>query len=186
MTGFKLSWKIENEYPPLELMTAEVGTSFTTPGFGQHVDDVGFYKVDHNFNASLVFPSDLPEQIGNGILVVEMRMPRATENIGKEEFFFTEPRYVFIENYGTWSMAEKYCKKHGGHLASAESLEVNNLVNIVNANNGKMVWLGGKEEGDIWVWSDGRNMTRTEEWWIGCTKVHESKNVMGADSQNRL
>ena len=166
MTGFKLSWKIENEYPPLELMTAEVGTSFTTPGFGQHVDDVGFYKVDHNFNASLVFPSDLPEQIGNGILVVEMRMPGATENIGKEEFFFTEPRYVFIENYGTWSMAEKYCQMHGGNLASAESLdEVNNLVNIVNTNNGKMVWLGGKEEGGKWGWSDGRNMTHTEDWW---------------------
>ena len=76
-----------------------------------------------------------------------MQMPRVTENIGKEEFFFAEPRYVFINDYGTWSIANNHCKKHGGHLASAESLdEVNNLVNIVNANNGKMVWLGGKEE----------------------------------------
>ena len=38
MTGFKLSWNIENKDPPIhmEMSTGEVGSSFTTPGFGEN------------------------------------------------------------------------------------------------------------------------------------------------------
>ena len=59
MTGFKLSWKIENRTPPLEITTSKVGKSLTTPGFQDFYKD--FHMDDQNFNASLLFPNDLPE-----------------------------------------------------------------------------------------------------------------------------
>ena len=165
ITGFKLSWKIVNNNPPLDMTTADVGKSFTTPGFGQPADG-DFYNVDHNFNATMLFPADLSEQIDNDSLLIEMQIKRNTRKHGKEEFFYTEPRYVlqgFYYQYeeSTWTGAENYCKRRGGHLASAESiLEIQTVVNIAKD---RPVWLGGREVEGKWGWSNGGNM-RNKTW----------------------
>ena len=159
-TGFKLSWTIENNNPPLQLTTSDVGKTLTTPGFGGFYEN--FHMADQNFNASLLFPNDLPEQIGNGSLVVELQTEREMGENGKSEFFYTEPGYVLHvdPNYKafSWTEAEVFCNDRGGHLASAESSE--DQRKTVEIADGMQVWLGGKEIEGKWQYSNGEKMTK--------------------------
>ena len=110
MTDFKLSWTIENKYLPIhiEMSTKEVGYSFTTPSLGQECAE-DCYKADHNFSASLLFSSDLPEQVGNGSLVVKVHLERMEQKNVNEEFSYTEPRFIFYGNSRhTWHKADNY------------------------------------------------------------------------------
>ena len=162
MTGFKLSWKIENKNPPMELRTSEVGESFSTLGLGDFDED--FLMHDQNFNASLLLSNDLSKNIGNGSLVVEIQMERRRETIGKAEFFYTEPGFVLFDGRWdqfrdfTWSEAEIFCNNRGGHLASAESIEDKNKT--IEIADGRLVWLGGLKIEGKWKWSsNGEQMT---------------------------
>ena len=80
MTGFKLTWNIQNEHPPIhmELKTKGLGSGLTTPGFGQQFDG-DFLKNNQNFKLSLLITKDLLLQMGQGHLVLEIHMSKVNE-----------------------------------------------------------------------------------------------------------
>ena len=61
MTGFRLSWRIENENPPLIATISEVGRSIQTPGLGDSI----VKPADHKYKAILKIPDDLPQKNKN-------------------------------------------------------------------------------------------------------------------------
>ena len=135
MTGFKLSWKIENQHPPMEMSTQEMVTSLK---FGKGLSK-DFAKFDQNFNVSFLLPESLPDQIGNGSLVVKIQIERGKN--WKQEFFYTEPAYVFPDRMKYWRHAETICKSLGGHLASIESFP--DFLNVKNvAVDETFGWVG--------------------------------------------
>ena len=75
MTGFKLNWRIEGANGPnLELITDEVGSTIETPGFQNDTIDQNRFKRNHTFSATLNFPADLQEQVGDNTLVIELEV----------------------------------------------------------------------------------------------------------------
>ena len=157
MTGFMLSWHIQNEHPPIymELTTKGLGSSLVTPGFGDDLEE-DFYNANKKFNATVIITDDLLEQIGKGKLVVEIQMRTMKEENAAEDFYLIEPRYIWGED-ATWDNAENYCNDLGGHLASAETYEETR--NILELAQGFGVWLGGRKVRDTWRWSNGEKMT---------------------------
>ena len=153
MTGFKLSWKIQNKNPPLYLETEEVGQVIETPGFrGPYRPE--FYTNDHIFVATLKVPENLLDQVGNGSLVIEVEVDLSegwTEEVqisrGGPKVFTVHPEEK------SWYEAEAYCKSMGGNLASIGSGEELQKIDI----SSYYYWIGGiYEEGrGTWSWSDG-------------------------------
>ena len=141
-----------------------------TPGFGQE------FETDYlNFNASLLITKDLLKQIGKGHLVIEIQMNQIKEKDTNQDLFYTEPRYFLKINLPkNWEGAERHCKSLGGHLASAETNE--EMQSIFKLAKNYPFWLGGKEVGGIWQWSNGEKMTMTNKTWLqpppGVTDIH--------------
>ena len=72
MTGFRLSWRIENPSTLFASVT-EPGRSIQTPMFGGTFDPE-YFKRDHTYIATLEFPDDLKEQVGTGFLTIELEI----------------------------------------------------------------------------------------------------------------
>ena len=73
--------------------------------------------------------------------------------------------YILIKKSLSWSVAEGYCNKLGGHLASVHSLEENDFISGLADGE---YWIGAndmKTEGQ-WVWSDGSALGYTN-WFAG-------------------
>ena len=60
--------------PHLELTTDEVGSTIETPGFQTDKFVEGNFQRNHSFSASLVFPEDLADRVGNNSLVIELEV----------------------------------------------------------------------------------------------------------------
>ena len=73
MPGFKISWEIQNENPPMELETEKLGHVIETPNFKEPYQP-DFLKNDHIYEATLKVPESLSDQIGNGSLVIEVEV----------------------------------------------------------------------------------------------------------------
>ena len=72
MTGMRLSWRIENENPPLMASISEVGRSIQTPHLGETFDEASSeVSLDHVYKAVLTPPKDLVQKIGSQNLVIE-------------------------------------------------------------------------------------------------------------------
>ena len=68
MTGMRLSWKIENENPPLMASISEVGRSIQTPLMGDL-----FNEASGRLYKAMLSPSkDIREEVENGSLVIEL------------------------------------------------------------------------------------------------------------------
>ena len=74
MNGFRLRWRIENKYPPLETKSSEVGKSICTPGFRDGDIDVDYYLHDHSLISILIFPKDLAKHVESGSLVIQLEV----------------------------------------------------------------------------------------------------------------
>ena len=72
MTGFKLSWRIENP-STLSASVSEPGMRVQTPMFGGTFDPE-YFERDHTYIATLEFPDDLTERVGNGSLTIEIEV----------------------------------------------------------------------------------------------------------------
>ena len=68
MTGFRLSWRIENP-SVLSVSVTEPGKSIQTPMF-RGTFDPEYFKQDHTYIATLEFPDDLTAKVGNGSLTM--------------------------------------------------------------------------------------------------------------------
>ena len=87
MTGFQVSWSIEN--PPLHLTTNEVGRSIMTPGLGDNYE-ITSYLDDHTYKATLMIPDNFVDRVGNGSLVIDLKVNTREEEGWQEEVTWTE------------------------------------------------------------------------------------------------
>ena len=118
MTGFKLSWKIENENPPRLLIAtiSEVGRSLQTPGLG---DSSLVKPVDLKYKAILTKPEDLPQKFGKGSLVIEVDVDMKEG----DEVNYAMMKYKLYREKKSWAEAEAHCRSEGGQLVSIHSEE---------------------------------------------------------------
>ena len=162
ITGFQLSWKIEN--PLLKLTSTEIGRSIETPG-------LGLSSANNIYKITLLFPSDLVEQVGNGSLVIQLGVDMRKEEGWQEEVVYLETpkwgtsRYNLwtsgrvdeneYESFKTWEDAKKQCRMEGGQLASV--LNKNDHDKLKTVAEGKRMWLGGADQDKegVWKWVDG-------------------------------
>ena len=72
MTGFRLSWRIENENPPLIANISEVGRSIETPHFGDIPAETTVAPSDKLYKITLTPPQNLAQQMTNKSLVIEL------------------------------------------------------------------------------------------------------------------
>ena len=149
MTGFKLSWRIENETRPLIASIGEVGRSIKTPHLGET-------SADNAFDANLVYmtiltiPENFQEQIGTGNLVVDLDVDMISSD---EVYAFTSYKLYKLDR--DFVSSEALCKRKGGQLASIHSEWEQTLAE--RAADGNWVWLGGSRDSNEsqWQWSDG-------------------------------
>ena len=157
MTGFRLSWVIQNENPPMSLETQEIGSVVESPGFKDPAYQSSFYENDHIYEAILKAPLNLADKIGDGSLAVEIEVS-LKEGWGEEVQISKGDPKAFTYHTETlyWHDAEAYCQSMGGNLASIESEEELEKIKV-HLSPGYGTWIGGffeVEEG-TWKWSDG-------------------------------
>ena len=73
--------------------------------------------------------------------------------------------YTLFEGALSWTDAEEYCVRHGGHLASANSAhEQKFLTQLSQKSSCSNIWLGGYLDTDgSWKWTDGTDF-KYENW----------------------
>ena len=146
MTGFRLSWRIEN--PLLVMATSELGRSVQTPGLRDKILNESFHTVDRAYKASLVLPDNI--QVDSGNLVIQLEVDTREEEGWQEEVSYSTTAKWGPEKYKlyimrkSWSDAEAHCKGEGGHLASVLSEEDQQEVSALAAGN--VVLLGGSDQ----------------------------------------
>ena len=173
MTGFRLSWRIENPSVFSGSVT-EPGKSIQTPMF-KGTFDPEYFKRERTYIATLELPDDLTAQVGNGSLTIEMEVDlREGEGDDWVEYDFGSlSKYQLFNQTKIWAEAEAACQSKGGHLASVTSQdELEELVELVdNVSYGsdreprsaisdhkhRCCWVGGRKDGleGVWKWSDG-------------------------------
>ena len=70
---------------------------------------------------------------------------------------FGSHTYTIVEEGLAWSDAEAYCVEHGGHLASAGSVEEQAFLDqFAESSSRSNIWIGGYIDQDgRWQWTDG-------------------------------
>ena len=156
MTGLKLSWRIQNENPPLMAQISEVGRSIQTPSdsFVKPIDESSYLI----YKAVLTIPEDLPARMEDGRLAIEIEVDNEKGPDGVVSAFWS---YRLFRKNGNWTEGQKACKSEGGQLASIHSQWEQTLAE--RAAEGLRVWLGGwKEESGQWQWADNSTWSFTK------------------------
>ena len=109
-----------------------------------------YYKEDREFHMVLELPDDIKDRVGSGSLIIELDVDTREETGWIEEVFMYN--YTLHTTEKNWLEAEAECQRGGGHLASAVSEEVNQM--LERMAGGSWIWLGGKKELGKWIWSD--------------------------------
>ena len=155
MTGFRLSWRIENPYPPLTANINEVGRSIKTPNHGDKLDKISDASNTYTYRAILTPSKDLLKQMKNRNLLIELDI-----NMGPSDEVYAFTNYKLYREWKTWPQADAHCKSEGGQLASIHSRWEHTLA--LEAAQGEQVWLGGRidAEGE-WQWADNTTWSFT-------------------------
>ena len=143
MTGFRLSWKINN--PPLIANISEVGRSIQTPGY----KDSALAPLEGIYKAILIPPKDLSKELINQTLVIELDVNMKPSD---EVYAFTS--YKVYREYKSWTEAELHCKSESGQLASIHSNWEQTLAEKAIEKETNHIWLGGRMLDGRWQWTD--------------------------------
>ncbi|XP_017347479.2 macrophage mannose receptor 1 [Ictalurus punctatus] len=84
-----------------------------------------------------------------------------TENCGQTFPFFcyrtaasVSHQYYFVNEYKTWTEAQRYCRENYTDLATIDNMEeMNTLLNTVNGSYTGLAWIGLYDDLDSWKWS---------------------------------
>ena len=157
MTGFKLSWRIEN--PPLIANISEVGRSIKTPGLGGPFDEGAAYSTSEQvFLAVLNLPNDIKEKMESGTLEIGLDVVMRQAN-GWSDQVFAFSSFKLHRRAKKWLQAEAVCKSEGGKLASIHSDWEQMLAE--KAALGGWAWLGGRN-----LWKDGQGQWADNSTWL--------------------
>ena len=168
-----------------EIKMWNVNGTITTPWFGEDFVEE-YYKEDREFHFVLELPIDIKDQVGSGLLVLELEFNTRMEEgwieevvysklTAKDFTLFQKKLYTYHTSHKSWTQAEAECQREGGHLASVLSEEVNEKVK--NESRTRFFWLGGRKEFKKWSWSDGSDWTFTK-WEKGFPTDAENRCVL--------
>ena len=164
MTGFRLTWRIDNG--PLIARISEVGRRIETPHFGDTFDEISDSSSDKVYKVTLTPPKDLSQQMTNRSLVIEVNI---VKNPSDEVYAFTS--YKLFKEWKTWTDAELHCENEGGRLASIHSWWEQTLAGKA-AEGVSYVWLGGRKTEGQWQWVDNATWS-FENWKSGYPRNQE-------------
>ena len=153
MTGFRLSWNIENEHLPLTANITDVGRSIETPHFGDTLEA----SYDNLYRAILTPSIDLLQKMDISSLEIDLDI-----NMKPLDEVYTFTSYILYRKLKGWADAELHCKSEGGKLASIHSKWEQQMAE--KAAEGYNVWLGGRRNGSHWQWADNSTW-RFSNWW---------------------
>ena len=160
MTGFRLSWRIENENPPLIANISDMGRSIETPFVGDIPAETTDSHSDKVYKVTLTPPQDIAQQMTNKSLVIELNI-----NIKPSDEVFAFTSHKLYKEKKSWTDANLHCKREGGQLASNHSRWEQTLAKKA-AEGEQYVWLGGKNIDGRWQWADNATWG-FENWGIG-------------------
>ena len=103
-----------------------MGSTIETPGFQSDKFEESRFQRNHSFSATLVFPADLAEQVGNGSLVIELEVDTRQEEgwveyveyRGSKDFKLYNPTMQAFAFTYKWEVAKETCEYDGRQLAS--------------------------------------------------------------------
>ena len=116
MTGFRLSWRVINENPPLMARISELGRSIRTPLLGDSFNEDSDVSSGRLYKAMLSPSKDLREEVENGSLVIELNIDMKPPD---ELNAFT--RFKLHKEKKSWNFAKVHCESEGGEIASIHS-----------------------------------------------------------------
>ena len=158
MTGFRISWRIENENQRLIANISDVGRSIETPHFGDILAETTGAPSDKLYKVTLTPPKDIAQQMTNKRLVINLDINKKPSD---EVYAFTSFK-LYKDELKSWTDADLHCKREGGQLASIHSLWEQKMAE--KAAEGAVVWLGGRKIDGQWQWVD--NATWSFENWM--------------------
>ena len=157
MTGLRLTWRIENENPPLFASISEVGRSIQTPRIGDTIGGTSASTSQNLYKVALTPKKDLSQQMANNRLVIDLTI---NKDLSDEVYAFTS--FKLYSEKKSWTDADLHCKSEGGQLASIHSSWEQTMAEKA-AEGGDRVWLGGRKVEGQWQWAD--NATWSYENW---------------------
>ena len=153
MTGFKFSWMIGNENPPLIANITEIGRTIRTPRIRGN---------DHRYKVILTLLKNLEQKDVSLVIQLDANL---TGTVGQTEELVAFTDFKLYETKKTFDDAEASCGNHCGQLASIHSKWEQALAD--KARDGNAVWLGGKNTAKGWKWVDNSTWNFTN-WRSGC------------------
>ena len=63
--------------------------------------------------------------------------------------------YKVFPDKKNWTLAEDFCNRAGGHLASAHSKEETGFIQQLDNSSDDILWIGGIRDGNVFKWIDG-------------------------------
>ena len=82
-TGFRLSWRIENMYPPMKFTTSDVERNVHATFFKGKSFAADFYESDRVFTTTLLLPSDEKASSGSLVIHIEVETDDKEEDVKK-------------------------------------------------------------------------------------------------------
>ena len=143
----------------ITIRSSEPEGSFSFPAFGDPEYTGDFHSRPQSLHYVLDLPDNIGEMVGEGELVISV------ETEGSWSFISPENKWQLYKKNMSWSDAEDYCVREGGHLASVTSQREQDQ--ITKVADGNRVWLGGRRKSreDAWQWSDGRSWGFNSTWF---------------------
>ena len=113
MTGFKLSWRIENPTLIMVTSTSEVGRSIQTPGLENILRIFTDVFGDHMFKTTLTIPEEVQQQMRKRKSSIELNFDiEKADGILDEAYAFTN--FKLYKQVMTWPEAKVHCEREGG------------------------------------------------------------------------
>ena len=183
MTGFRLSWKIENPFlvTQMEFITDEMGKIIETPGFRGNRYQEGFHLTNQAYKATLLTLKANADEVGNGSLVIHLDVDtREAKGWQEEVTYRIGIKYTLYTKRKTWSDADLYCRSQEGKLAMI--LNESDLKEIKLVAKGNRVWIGASDalEEGVWKWTDQSLVVYTN-WDYGSGNNGKGSNCVFLD-----
>ena len=152
-----------------ELVSKGLEGRITTLGFNT-TPHAKYYEEEHTFTAVIELPSNITQIIGDGALVVDLKVlvPDVQHGNGVQ-LLMNGPKLEYVSALNSWHNAETSCVSRGGHLASVPSqfhwLRLKEYISNEGLDESAL-WLGGTFK-EHWRWSDGSKWSDEEHWMRG-------------------
>ena len=143
----------------IHMKSSEVEGSFGTPGFGSSDYRGNFYSRAQSLHYVVNTTTIGQTMTNRSALVITV------QSEGTWSFMLQAARLQWYRLLLNHSAAEEFCVKRGGHLASVESQEEQDMIQKLGVSASE-AWLGGKKGDDgRWFWLDGKTW-QYQNWAI--------------------